>query len=170
MVDEVERQIRDDVRHVSAGVGLLTSSCVEHRILIHALAGKDFPFVEAGRVAAKMPLADHASVVAALLQQTRDGHARAVEPVEHRDAVEVRILASQDCGTARRADGIRGEDAGQERALARQAVEVRRRVDFRPVRADGVRRVVVGHDEDDVGTIGAPRLRPRTRGQEGHER
>ena len=46
----------------------------------------------------------------------------------------------------------------QQRAFARQAIDVRRLVDARPVGADRVRRVVVGHDEDDVRAIGR---RPR---------
>ena len=166
-LEEVERQVGDDVGGVAARVGLLAGRRVEHRIDVGALAGQDLPAIEAGRIAAEVPLADHAGVVAALLQQPRHRHARAVEAVEHRHAVEVRVLAGEDRGAARRADRVGGEDARQQRALARQPIEVRRLVDARPVGADRVRRVIVGHDEDDVGAVGAWGLRHRGRGQKG---
>ena len=67
----------------------------------------------------------------------------------------MRVLPGQDRGAARRADGVGREHVLEERAFARQPIEVRRLVDLRPVRADGVRRVVVGHDEDDVRAVGA---------------
>ena len=49
---------------------------VEDRVDVGALARQDLPAVEAGGIAAEVPLADHAGVVAALLQQAGDGHAR----------------------------------------------------------------------------------------------
>ena len=102
-----------------------------------------------------MPLADHPGVVAALLQQTRDRHAGAVEPVEDRHAVDVRVLPGQDRRAARGADGIGREDVLEEHAFAGQTIQVRRLVHPRPVRPDGVRGVIVGHDEHDVRAVGA---------------
>jgi len=51
---------------------------------------------------------------------------------------------------ARRADRVGDEHVVEPQALARQPVDVRRRVHARPVGTDGMRRMVVGHDEDDV--------------------
>ena len=164
VLDELERQVGDDVGRIAAGVGLLPGRRVEHGIAVRALAGQDLPAIEPDGIAAEVPLADHPGVVAALLQQPRDRHARTVEPIEHRHAVEVRVLAGQNRGAARRADRVGGKDARQQRALARQPIEVRRLVDARPVRADRVRRVVVGHDEDDVGTAHRLCLHYRMRG------
>ena len=48
-VDELERQVGDDVGHVPPGVGLLAGRRVEHRIDVHALARQDLPAVEARR-------------------------------------------------------------------------------------------------------------------------
>ena len=90
VADEVEGEIRDDVRDVTPAVGLLAGRRVEDRVHVRALAGQDLPAVEARRVAAEVPLADHAGVVAAGLEQARHGLPRAVEPVEHRHAVQVR--------------------------------------------------------------------------------
>ena len=154
LADEVDRELGDDVGRVASGVGLFSCCRVEHRIEIGALSRKDFPAIEALRIASEVPLADHAGVVAALLQQLRDRRAAAVEPVENGHAVDVRVLAGEDGGAARRADRVGGEDVFEERALFGNAIEVRRLVDARPIGADGVRRVIVRHDEDDVGPIG----------------
>ena len=152
--DEVDGQVGDDVGDVAARVGLLAGRGVEHRIDVGALAGQDLPAVEARRVAAEVPLADHAGVVAAGLEQPRDGLPRAVEAVEHRHAVDVRVLAGQDRRAARRADRVGHEDVVEPHALAGEAVDVRRRVHPRAVGADRVGGVVVRHDEDDVRTVG----------------
>ena len=159
-LDELEGQIGDDIGGVAARVRLLSCRRVEHRIPVCALAREDLPAIEPGGIAAEMPLADHAGVVPALLQQPRDCHPRAVEPIEHGHAVQVRVLAGQNRGAARRADRVRGKHVREQRALAGQPIDVRRLVDARPVGADGVRRVVVGHDEDDVGPGRWPLHRP----------
>jgi hypothetical protein len=64
-----------------------------------------------------------------------------------RHAVDVRVLAGENRGTAWGADGVRGEDARHQSAFAREAIEVWSLVDPGPVGANGVRRMVVGHDE-----------------------
>ena len=88
-LDELEGEIGDDIRRVAARIRLLSCRRVEHRIPVCALAREDLPAIEPGGIASEMPLADHAGVVPALLQQPRDRHPRAVEPVEHRHAVQV---------------------------------------------------------------------------------
>ena len=150
LLDELDGEIGDDVGRVAACIRLLARRRVEHRVPVGALAGQDLPAIEADGIAAEMPFADHAGVIARLLQQARDRHARAVEAVEDGNAVEVRVLPGQDRGAAGRADRVRREHPRQQRALPRQPIEVGRRVHPRPVRANRMRRVVVGHDEHDV--------------------
>ena len=60
------------------------------------------------------------------------------------------VLAGQDAGPAGRADRVDAEAGVQPHALAGDAVEIRRLVDPAAVGADGVCRMVVGHDEQDV--------------------
>ena len=151
--DELHSKIGDDVGDVPSLVGLLAGRRVEDRIVIGALARQDLPGVEPYRIAAEMPFADHSGVVAALLQQTRKSDARAVEAVENRHAVQMRILSRQNRGAARRADRVRREHVPHQHAFARQPIEVGRLVDARSVGANGVRRVIVGHHEDDVGPV-----------------
>ena len=111
VLEKVEGPVGDDLGGVSTGVGLLVARRVEHGIAVRTLAGQDLPAIETGGIAAQVPLADHAGVVAARLQQPRHRHARAVEPVEHGHAVQVRVLAGQNRGPARRADRVGGKDA-----------------------------------------------------------
>ena len=166
LLHELERQIRDDVGRVLAGIGLLACCRVEQRILIRSLSGQDLPFVEAGGIASEVPLPHHPGVVAALLEQPRNRHAGTVEAIEHRHTIEVRVLSRQDGRPARRADRVRGKDVRQQRTFAGDAVEIRRLVDARAIGPNGVRRVVVGHDEDDVGPVRAWRLSQHRRGHE----
>ena len=132
--------------------------------MVHALAGQDLPSVEAGGIAAKVPFADHAGVVAGGLKQLRHRSLRAVEAVEDGDSVPVGVCAGQHGGPARRADGVRDEGVPEEHSLPGEAVEVRGLVDARAVGGDRVSGVVVRHDEDDVGAEGG-----RGRGADGEK-
>ena len=76
---------------------------------------------------------------------------------EHGHAVQVAVFAGEDCGTARRADRIDGIAAVKPHPLIREPVQLRRLVHSAAVGADGVRRVVVRHDEQDVRAIGGTR-------------
>jgi len=115
----------------------------EDRVAIDALAGQDDPTVEAGRVGAEVPLADHAGVVAGGLQALGDMVARTVEAIENRHAVEVRILAGEQRGTAGRADGVGDAGVLETCAGLGQPVDVRGPVDGRAVRGHRMMRVVV---------------------------
>ena len=128
VLEEVDRQIGDDVGHVALDLPA-ARGLEEGRVVIDALARQDRPAVEAGRVAAQVPLADHARMVAGRLQVLGDGRLRAVEAVEHRHAVLVAVLAGQDAGPAGRADRVDAEAGVQSHALVGEAVEVRRLVD-----------------------------------------
>ena len=77
-----------------------------------------------------------------------------IEPRELVHAVLVRILRGENGRAARRADGVGAEDVAEEHTVARQTIEVRRRVELgkmTTVRTDGLGRVVVRHDEEEVG-------------------
>ena len=128
---------------------------IEQRIDVYALTRQDLPPIEANRIASEVPLADHPRVVPALLQKPRDRHARAVETVEYRHAVDMRVLTGQDRRPARRADGISREHVCEQRAVAREPIDVRGLVDVRAVGANRMGGVIVRHDEHDVRTIGA---------------
>ena len=150
ILDELDAPIRDDVGGVPAGVGRLRRRGVEHRIHVDTLPRQDLPAIEAHGIAAEVPFPDHPRVIATLLEQSRDREAGAVEPVEHRHAIHMRVLTCQDRRPTGRADGVRREDVEQDRAFACEAVDVRRPVHARPIRADGVRSVIVAHDKDNV--------------------
>ncbi len=122
----------------------------ELRIPVGSLARQDDPAVEAGRVGAEVPLADHPGVISRRLKVFGDVVAGAVEPVEDRHAVLVRILAGQEGGAAGGADGVGDEGVGEAGSFVGQAVEVWRLVDLGAVGRDGVLRVVVGEEEEDV--------------------
>ena len=97
-----------------------------------------------------MPLADDAGVIAAGLQVLGDVVARAIKAIENRHAVQVGILPGEQRGSARRADGVGDEGIREPRTAHGQPVDVRRGVHLRPVGGDGVLRVIVGEDEEDV--------------------
>jgi hypothetical protein len=122
----------------------------ELRIPIRALAGQHDPAVEAGGIAAEVPFADHAGVVAAFLQVLGHVVAAAVEAVENRHAIQVRILPGEQRGAAGGADGVGDEAVGEARATFGEAVNVRGLVDLGAVGGDGVLGVVVGEDEQDI--------------------
>ena len=105
VLEQVDGEVGDDVGDVAldAPPAVLV---VEGRIVVDALPGQDVPVVEARRVAAQVPLADHGGVVAGLLQHLRHGRLRTVEAVEDRHAVQVAVLAGEDRGPARRADRV----------------------------------------------------------------
>ena len=153
------RQVGDDVGHIALdhapALGL-----DELRIEIDPLPRQNGPLVEPGGVAAQVPLADHARVIARRLEVLRHRGLRAVEAVEGRHAVEVAVLAGEDRRPAGAADRVDAEAVVEPHARLGQAIEVGRLVHPAAIGADGVRGVVVAHDEQDVG----PARRPRCRG------
>ena len=111
-----------------------------------------------------MPLAQHQGVVAGLLEHLGDHRSGRIEGVEHRHAVDVAVLAGEDRRAAGRADRVRGVNAIEPHALLREPVDIRRRVDGgeeRAVGPDGVGRMIVRHDIQDIGP-------PRRIGRPGH--
>ena len=143
--------------------GELAARREEDGIPVGVLTRQHEPAVKARGVAAEMPLANHAGVIAALLEMLRDVVTGAVEAVEHGQAVQVRILSGEQRGAAGRAYRIDAERASEARAFFRVPVDMRRLIDLRPVGRDGVLRVVVGKVEDDVRLVRREGLAARER-------
>ena len=171
VLDEVDGEIRDEVGDV-AGVLLAAGRREEDRVVIHALTGQNVPEIEARRLAAEVPLADHAGVIAGGVQIRRQRRPLRVNRVEYRHAVDVTVLAGENARAARRADGVDAETIFEPHPGVGDAVEVRRLVDEAAVATHGMRRVVVGHDVEDVrpGRIGGDSGQRQQRGQQDSEK
>src|SRR5690606_15025524 len=141
-------------------------------IEVRPLAAQDRPVVEAARQRLDVPLADQRGVVAGIAQQHRPGDlvvaqahllvpARLLAAAGH--AVAVRVQPRQVGGAAGRAHRGGDEALVEADALVADAVHVRRLQDLVAVDAQRVLRLVVGHDEDDVGRA-LGRLRRRLAG------
>ena len=128
----------------------------EARIVIVTLAGQDFPIVEAGRQAFEVPLADNGRLVARLLEQLGHGLLGAVEHAGRvvREAVGVAVLARNHAGTAGTTQRIGHKAVGEAHTIGGDAVEVGRFDVALVIAAHHLRRVVVGHDVDDVVWLG----------------
>src|SRR5216117_3548197 len=114
----------------------------QDRVMIDALAGEDVPVIKTGRVTEQMPFPDHASVVAGGLEIFRQRRLSAVEPVEHRHAVEMAVFAGEDGRTTRRANRVDDKTIDEPHPFFGDAINTRRLVDLAAVSADGVSRVV----------------------------
>ena len=166
VLQPVEGEIGDDVGGVTLVFDAL--AVVDHRgVVVDPLARQDVPFVEAGRVADQVPLADDGRLVAGGVEQLGEGRLRAVEAAVGVvvEAVRVGVLAGQDRCAAGPADRVRHDAPVEPHPLPGQPIDVRR-LD-QPARvvvgADGLVGVVVAEDEDDVrrlvwsGLRGSPR-------------
>lgn len=160
VLEPPERQVRDDVGGV-AGVLDASLALLDHGgIVVRALANEDFVVVEPLRVllVAQVVLADDRRLVAGLLEEFGERLLVLLEldavPIH---AVQVAVLAREDDGPHRPADGVGDVALVEAHAFAGKAVDVGRLVDLRPVRADGLVRVVVAVDEEDVRPLGGRR-------------
>ena len=116
--------------------------------------------VEPGGQTFEMPFADDGRLVAVALQLLGEvvllGQKSVVERV---DAVQLAVLPRQDAAAAGGADRVGHAAAVHADSLAADAVDVGRGHDLREdasVGADRLRRMVVGHDVDDVGALLLP--------------
>ena len=149
--DELDAEVAGDV----GAVPLDRDRAPGHekaRVPVVPLAGQHDPAVEAGGIGAEVPLADQARVVAAGAQLLGDRVTGAVEGVEDRNTVGVRILPRQERRPAGRADRVGDERVGELGTVRGEPIEMRGGVDLRAVAGDRMLGMVVGEDEDDVGT------------------
>ena len=103
---------------------------------------------------AQMPLAEYGGLITVRLKQLGEGH----QPVVHRgrercDPVDVVVGAGQDRRAAGGADGVGAEAVVEAHSTICNPVKVRRTVDAAPIAAHGMRRMVVGHDKQNIWSI-----------------
>ena len=100
-----------------------------------------------------MPLADDGGLVTVALQDFGEVFLAVVEVgADGRDFVDVVVGAGENGGAARFAEGIGAETIVEAHAVLSDAGEMRGLIDNRAIATHGVGCVVVGHDEEDVGT------------------
>lgn len=128
------------------------------RIIVTPLAGQNFPIVKAGGIGRKMPLADESRLITAPPHDFGKGRLRTVKalPVSAK-AVQMTVLSRQDAGAGRAANRIGAEGIEKNRALFGQTIYVRRLINFRAVGANGLHRVIIRENENNVGTVGGQR-------------
>ena len=108
--------------------------------------------IETCRVALKMPFADEGCLIARRLKKLGEGLLRPVKNVGVvANAMEMAVLSSEDGGPARGAYPVGAKAVVEPHASPSDPVDVRGLVEAAPIAADGLRGVVVGHDEDNVG-------------------
>ena len=126
--------------------------------MVEALTGQDVPVVETGGVTSstmsQVPLAKGGCLIAAALQQLGGGQLATIERGmrrQRRHTVDMVVGTSQDRGSTRCADGVCTEAVVETHPVLRYSVKIGRLIDAAAVAAHGMRGVVVGHDEQDVG-------------------
>src|ERR1019366_6220370 len=108
VLDEVDGEVGNDVGHIALDhVPAIGGN--KMRIKIDPLPRQNTPLVESGRVAPKVPLAEHARVIPRRLEVFRHRGLRAVEAVEGRHSVEMAVLAGENRRPAWAADRIDAE-------------------------------------------------------------
>src|SRR4051812_32981795 len=140
----------------------------EHgRVIINSLSGKDFPIIEAGGIRFQMPLTYDSGLIASRLEQLGHGGLRSVKAAVFViiESIRVAVFAREDASAARAANGIRHQAAVEAHALFGQTINVGSLDEFARVviRADSLVGMVIGKDENDVGTRGGGK---RGRGSE----
>ncbi len=132
----------------------------EPGVVVLALVDERVPVVEPLRVVgdpvglavAHVPLADESGPVAGVPQRRDEGRLAGVDRgVEGADPVDVAVGAGQQGRPARCAERVGREEVLEPDPGLADRVDVGRGVDHRPVGADGVGRVVVAEEEQDVG-------------------
>lgn len=142
----------DDVGAVAGVAFALAVHLNEVRIVVAALAGKDLPVVESGRVGLQMPFADESCLVACALEHLWKGGLSAVKVVSiAAESVDVAVLAGEDTCAGGTADGVGTEGIDESGAFVGDPVNIRRLIDLGAVGANGLECVIVTEDENDVG-------------------
>ena len=107
--------------------------------------------VEALRIAYQVPFTNHGCLVAIQLEKFRESQLVTVEGGRVVDeSVGMAMLAGEHTSSARATDGVCHEAIGETYPLITDAVDVRCVDVALVVRTDGLIRVVIAHDIDDV--------------------
>ncbi len=100
-----------------------------------------------------MPLANDRSFIPCRLQDRWERRLRPVENVAIVEyTVDVAVLSGKNDGAVGSANAVGTECVGESNAQLGDAVEVGLRIDLAAIATHRVRSVIVGHDEDEVGT------------------
>ena len=151
------------IRGYICGVALLFHlfAIVDIRgVKIHALAGVDTPRIESAGILPNVVLAKQCGAIAGGAQQFGKGRHVGIQMLDGvgafriaPNAVDVRKASGQHGAAGGRAQGVGRKTVVEPRALVADAVEVGRLQDRIAVAAHFVRGVVIGHDEQDIGSL-----------------
>ena len=161
MVEEVDGVVGDEVGGIAFLADILPTRCrtLELRIPVGALVVEHMITVEALRLAHEVPLANHARLVARLLQQFGEEGARGVNALEqHLLSVLMTVETCDETGTTGRRQRVFDKRLVEAHSLPGNTVDVgrRREPSYRmSVGRDGLVGMVVAHDVDDVGPLRA---------------
>ena len=101
-----------------------------------------------------MPLAHKSRLIAGLLQEWRKGGLRTVEAISvAQEAVEMAMFSCEDAGPRGSANRVCTERVGEHSAFFGNAIDIRSLIDARTVGPDGLDRMVVAENKDDVGSL-----------------
>ena len=146
----VERQVGDDVRDVALPLNSL-AVVNECRVVVVSLACENIPVVEARRIARQVPFPHHAGLIAGFLQQFGEGLLAAVKGARVvGEPVLMTVLAREQAGSRRSRERVGHEALGKPHAMVGYPVDVGGLSKSVVVSADGLVRMVVTHDVDDV--------------------
>ena len=158
--EEIEGHVGGDVGDV-AGVLFAFAVFDEFGIEIDALAGEDAPGIEAAGVVAEVPFADDAGAVAGFLEEFGVGGEGGVHGFDRvfafgvaEDLIDVGEGSGEAGGAGGGAEGVRDKGVCESDAFVGEAVHVGSFEEFVAVAAHEGDGLVVGHDEEDVGSGG----------------
>ena len=114
-----------------------------------------------------MPLSEHHRMVTRSLKDLRYRLLSAVEDVEYRRSIQMRILSGEHGCPAWCADGVANKRALKADAFGAYLIQVRRLIDPGAITGQGMRGVIVCHDEQNVRPISGLNecLREQTKGE-----
>ncbi len=152
----VDGEVGHDIRAMAVDASFAV--CEDHvGVVVKPLTRQHGPVVESLRLALEVALAVDGGLVAGFLEKLGKDLLIPIEgiAVVH-EAVLVAVLAAHDDGAARAADGVRAKASLKGHAVFGELVDFRRGIHgFQPaiVGTNRVRCVIVGKNEDNVGSI-----------------
>ncbi len=150
--------IRDDICQITMTDYRVPRLFYKLRIVVVALPRDNLPVVESGRKCVQVPFPDQGCLITCTLQIFRERRLRSVEHIRfiRPESIGVAVLARQHACTRGAAERISHKRICEPHAICGNAVEIRSRDIARVVSAHHLRRVVIGHNIDNIrmpGTI-----------------
>ena len=147
----IDGLVGDDVGSIAFFLYLFTIHLDERWIVVVSLSRKDFPIVESLWITYEVPFTNHGSLISILLEKFWESQLVAIESSGIVDeSVGMAMLAGEHTGTAGATDGVGHEAVGEAHALVGYAVNIGRFNVTLVIGTDGLVRVVVAHDEENV--------------------